>query len=622
MRSWKLPVAALGAVTALWLAAPAFAAPTYTITRPTFGGTVVFEGLKPIGSTSSQPTDMSALHGLLANRLIEPDAFARPSSRAGIAGSRPTSPPVVAGDPVTTSNSGFSGFNGLNHQDHIVANGGDPRNVAEPPDQALCVGNGFVVEGVNVAFSVYDSAGNRLAGPAPANSFFNLDPTIFASDPKCYFDPDTHRFFATIVDLPGFPTGDTSEVDVAVSRTDNPLGAWDIFRIDTTDLDHSGCPCAADQPLIGADAFGFYVSTNEFTDVEHGFANAEFTGAQVYAMSKRALEVRALPPVVHIANLTVGGDPAASIQPATTPSGRYELRERGTEYFLSSLDFNATLDNRIATWALTNTFSLLTPQPNVTLTSVVLNSEAYGQPPDMQQVKDGPRPLADLLQLIGGKRPPLEPITSNDDRMNQVVFAHGHLWGGVNTILVSPRGGEPRAGIAYFVVNPDVGHEGVRARIDRQGYVAVERNHVVFPSIGVTDSGKAVMTASIIGADFFPSVVYVPLGSDDDHGFDFRHGGRDDNGVVVHLAGPGAGPDDGVTGYSFFASGSNDTAEVEPARWGDYSAAVATPDGTIFFAAENTAGGLDRHVTVVNGKLQLGPSIFANWGTFIGRIRP
>jgi hypothetical protein len=49
---------------------------------------------------------------------------------------------------------------------------------------------------------------------------------------------------------------------------------------------------------------------------------------------------------------------------------------------------------------------------------------------------------------------------------------------------------------------------------------------------------------------------------------------------------------------------------------------VATPDGTIYFAAENTAGGLDRHFAVVNGQLQLGPSILANWGTFIGQIRP
>jgi len=99
-------------------------------------------------------------------------------------------------------------------------------------------------------------------------------------------------------------------------------------------------------------------------------------------------------------------------------------------------------------------------------------------------------------------------------------------------------------------------------------------------------------------------------------------GGRGNDGVVVHLAGPGAGPDDGITGYSFFLEDDAAPNEVEPARWGYYSAAVATPDGTIWFATENIAGGLDRHIRVVNGRLDLGLSIFANWGTFIGQVRP
>jgi hypothetical protein len=59
---------------------------------------------------------------------------------------------------------------------------------------------------------------------------------------------------------------------------------------------HAGCPCFGDQPLIGADTNGFYVSTNEFP-----ISGPGFNGAQIYAMSKSALAAGTLPPVVHIA---------------------------------------------------------------------------------------------------------------------------------------------------------------------------------------------------------------------------------------------------------------------------------------------------------------------------------
>ena len=51
-----------------------------------------------------------------------------------------------------------------------------------------------------------------------------------------------------------------------------------------------------DQPLIGADLNGFYVTTNEFPIVGDGF-----NGAQIYAISKTALETSSSPAVVHLA---------------------------------------------------------------------------------------------------------------------------------------------------------------------------------------------------------------------------------------------------------------------------------------------------------------------------------
>ena len=66
--------------------------------------------------------------------------------------------------------------------------------------------------------------------------------------------------------------------------------------------------------------------------------------------------------------------------------------------------------------------------------------------------------------------------TANDARMNQVVFAQGHLWSGINT-LVNPG---PRDGIEYFIVNlPNAFEVGVISRFAEE----------VFPRLGLGSTG-------------------------------------------------------------------------------------------------------------------------------------
>ena len=51
-------------------------------------------------------------------------------------------------------------FHGLNHRDQRLANGGNQFSL-EPPDQALCVGNGYTVESVNSVLRVYELRDGR-----------------------------------------------------------------------------------------------------------------------------------------------------------------------------------------------------------------------------------------------------------------------------------------------------------------------------------------------------------------------------------------------------------------------------------------------------------------------------
>ena len=518
--------------------------------------------------------------------------------------------PTPNGSPVTSSNQGLSGFNGLTHMDQRLAGTGNYTNTQfnlEPPDQALCVSGSYVVESINTALIVYDYSGNALTAPTALNQFFKLAPEVirssppvygdFTSDPKCYYDPDTARWFLTILQIDVNPVtraeGPGTHVMFAVSATSDPTATWNLFSIDARDdgthgtPSHQNCPCFPDQPLIGADSNGFYITTNEYPLYTGGF-----DGAQIYAMSKTALAAGIMPALVQIDALQYlfpYGGPSYSIQPATVPPGGSYAAN--IEYFLSALEFTGRVDDRIAVWALTGTNTLDGQAPDLHLYLDVIKSEVYGQPPDAQQ-KDGPRPLAEtgLTQTYGVKVPPyekLELIAANDDRMNQVVFADGKLWSGVNTV-VKTENGPARVGVAYFIVEPSWQGGNLTGTVVNQGYVAVNQNNVLFPSIGVNPAGKGVITFTLIGPDYYPSAAYAMIDAQNGAG-------------PVHIAAAGHAPEDGFSGYTFFGG-------TRTARWGDYSAAVAGPDGSIWFATEYIPN--------------LPRSVLANWGTFIGNIMP
>lgn len=495
------------------------------------------------------------------------------------------------------------GFDGITHRDQRFAGTGGYANTQfslEPPDQGLCVGNGFVLETVNTALAVYRaSTGARVAGPTAINQFLGLAPEVvrasplifgdFTSDPRCLYDADTDRWFFSILQLDVDPgTGDFSggsHLYVAVSKTGDPTGSWNVFRLTTTG--HGvRCPCFGDQPLIGADANGFYLSTNAFSLV-----TGRFVGAQIYAMSKFALGAGLPPPqVAHFAlppSQNPDGGRDSSIQPAIRASGEEAV---GTEFFLSSFNTRLALEDRVVVWALPGTFALgfpPSPQFPLTLRKTVIPSQVYGVPPDAPQ-KAGPLPLGDVTDPGV-----LALLSTNDHRMQQVTHANGRLWSAVTTSLQAP--GEPvKAGIAWFEVEADASDRRLQAVVDHQGYVSLKGANAFFPSVGVDAHGSAIIAFSVSGPDLFPSAGYVSL--------DGGHAGP------VQLVASGAAPEDGFTGYPSFGNGCSDGLGKPPcsARWGDYSAAATDADGNIWIANEYIPA--------------LPRSQLANWGTFIARI--
>ena len=521
-------------------------------------------------------------------------------------------------------------FDGINHRDQRIANNGNQFSL-EPPDQALCAGNGHVVEAVNTALRVHNADGTAQTGVVDLNTFYGYPPAIDRgtgvfgpqiTDPVCLFDPTTAHFFLVVLTLDSTADGEltgSNHLDIAVAA--DPTGAWDTYRLDATNDGSNGtpvhphCPCIGDYPHIGVDAHGFYLTTNEYS-----FSGPEFNSAQIYAFSKRALARGDANVLVTQLDTTAAdqGRNGFTLWPAQSPTtASYETAQRGTEYFLSSNAAEEATGTReyvsdsIVTWSLTNTKSLNTATPNVRLHDTRVGVRRYSLPPPANQ-KAGPVPLAEclnddpcatiLLDATDPERPEVEsPLDSNDTRMQQVTYAGGKLYGALDTALTV--GGATKAGIAWYIVRPQARTSGVRASLVKQGQLGLAGNNLTYPAIGINAAGKGVMAFTLVGDNYYPSAAYAA--------FDGRAGAG-----AIHVAKAGVGPQDGFTGYKAFGN------PPRP-RWGDYGA-TAVDGRTIWIGSEYVGQTctLAEYRAEPFGSCGGTRTALANWHTRISLIRP
>jgi hypothetical protein len=580
----------------------------------------------------------------------------------------------------------ISGFEGLNFYQQRYARGGNQFSV-EPPDQGMCAGNGYVLEAVNDVLNVFNTSGQsvlpdntatNIVGGFPRNvnhavdlnSFFGYPPAInrstgvrgqFVTDPSCLYDAQTQRWFVVVLTLDTLPNGaftTVNHLDTAVSQTSNPTLGWNIYRVDVTnDGTNAGGsnpgPYLGDYPHIGADAYGFYITTNAYPWCCNGFA-----GAQIYAFSKAQLAAGAASVTMqHIdtfGRVNVPSDagstqPGFTVWPAQSPgTTSYNLNAGGTENFLSSNaadeakkpvagSAGSRSSNQLVVWSLTNTSSLNSSSPALSLSNTVLTVGQYGVPPKQQQPGSGTAPTTALAQgfcindtttatiagvgcwrlLFGGEPAHNEVISrpdSNDTRMQQVMYANGKLWGALDTAL-NPDGGPQRAGIEWFIVNP------VSGKLTMQGYLGAAGYDFTYPAIGVTPSGRGIMAFTATGDTLNPSAGFAPIDA---------MVGVGPWSVVNN--GAGAVQADGFTSYK------SQVGNPPRTRWGDYGAA-AVDGNSIWIASEYIAnpcsytawggpffaGGTGDNLLGTCGGASHGPGARAalgNWSTRISKLKP
>lgn len=517
--------------------------------------------------------------------------------------------PRTSGNAIAAASPELS-FDGLTVANEFLLSG----NFGTPPDQALAVGNGYVLEGINSVVAIYDAGSGTELAAASLHSIFGVSPFARISDPRAYYDADGGHWFITeaLIDAANLET----HVLIAVSQTSNPMGSYNVYSVDSTGTGLTGCPCLGDQPLIGADANGFYIDTNEFEFVKFLNGTPAFVATEIFALDKAALEAGAA--TVNEQDFIVPPTNSRlfySLEPATVPpGGAFDVSHGGTEYFMGSLDDYSVLTDRITVFALTNTGSL-TSSPDLALQHVILPSEVYGpegvnslrlpaaeQPlvpvsqyqqalPLAYQLRTGTCVACnEFLGVTGLVNAHEELLQTNDDRMTQVVFAGGHLFSALQTALETPNG-YVTTGAAWFAVTPSFDEDTLTATMTNQGYVSANGEEVIFPSVGMNAAGQGAMSFTLVGPDYTPSAAYAPLDASNGAG-------------EVKILAPGAGLLDSIDGYF---------KGTDVDRFGDYSAAVSDGSGNIWLATE--------YIPNLPPVAILGTPIY-NYGTRVSEVHP
>ena len=134
------------------------------------------QNLVPLGTTSFQGAGVGGDTGAIEIIRNETD---RDFHNIGTP-SHPGAPSAAAdpaGNSVMVPVNPVPGFAGINHLDQRTAGTGAYAGTQfslEPPDQALCVGNGYVVESVNTAIRVYSASRRRSDGSILHSGCFSI----------------------------------------------------------------------------------------------------------------------------------------------------------------------------------------------------------------------------------------------------------------------------------------------------------------------------------------------------------------------------------------------------------------------------------------------------------------
>lgn len=153
-----------------------------------------------------------------------------------------------------------------------------------PPDMGVAASSKFVVQMVNLAGTIWKNNGVAVKTFSLADFWFlpvRGGPLgIGMSDPLVLYDAGADRFYASIID-----TFDVNRVNFAVTVTNDPTGAWFIYRVIANAASPASSTTLPDQPYIGYSTDKFLIASNDFV-FDPTFSAASYIGAQFWVLNK------------------------------------------------------------------------------------------------------------------------------------------------------------------------------------------------------------------------------------------------------------------------------------------------------------------------------------------------
>jgi len=635
------------------------------------------------GSTASLASSGNVDNALAGHANSSRANHVMPSPRVPRNGPDPSPPtvscqPMSAGcDSINTTSGGAVGVKGINAVDSGTLSTNVSALNIEPADQALCAGNGYVVEGNNIGeILVFNTALERVSPVIPLDTVMGLTSRGWSSggDPSCLYDQANggHWFFTEIVSASTEASGGPFSgcfaaaangcyEGIAVTTGSNPFGPYNVYFLNANyNPQEPGYPYLLnDFAKISTTRDAFLLFYDEFPLRGNGVGGGYFNGAQQFAFSKSAMEagLSVNNPAFNVALENMGTIPTPdgtcastdnpfqspgvtcwyAVIPAQPPDpSQYDNSHGGTGFMVGTLDYFGTGDSRIAVFDWTGLDKLMSSkcsgcagiQFGGQLFSNVLYYYGEGF---LAAQKVGPIPLGNECGAAGlsaSASCPEGGIATNGDFMTQVSQAQGQLWGATTTAITQTYGAgttpEIHQGAVYWVVGTNSFDRSGQFTLTSQGYVSAAHEDLEYPTMAAAGghgspkgrSGGALMSFTLSGNGGL-------TGADNGGFYPSSAFGRvtsSSSGLtasVIHIADLGQAPQDGFTEY--LSGGSRP-------RWGDYGAAVYLPGsgGRIYFASNyiqypNCTGAAFSFSGVTCNGTREG---FANWGTSVNYVVP
>jgi hypothetical protein len=518
----------------------------------------------------------------------------------------------------------------------------------EPPDQAMCTGNGYVMEGNNIGeiklFSTSLASASRVIS---LDQIMGLTKRGWSSggDPSCLYDQANggHWFITEIVSASTESSGgafsgcfaanaNSCYEGIAVSEGSSPYGPWKVYFLNANynPSEPGDGYLLNDFAKIAVSRDAFLLFYDEFPlNGPTGFGGGFFNGAQELAFTKTALEqgqhVRLAGgqpnPALNVAIENMGLVPTPdgtcssdnryheggvtcwySVIPAMPPDeADFDNTHGGTAFMVNTLDFYGTGDNRLAVWDYTGLSDLNSPSCS-TCSGIQFSGELfshvdpYYDPAGLASgivipQRAGPIPLGDECGKAGlssDKSCPENGLATNGDNTTQASQANGQLWTSASTEMqqeyASDANGTEQHMGALYWVL------GTRS-FDSGGNVTLTNEGYVSPAHEDLTMPAIAGEGTGGGGNGRAIMTFTLAGNGGP--FSYDNGGFYPSTAYVRFTSPTATPstihiaDAGQSPQDGFTEYQGYPGGTRP-RWGDYSAAIFLPNsgGRIYFANE------------------------------------